>query len=505
MTPLGSIRNKLSTYRKKRFAGRRAYKTKEPKGTGFLRLPKKPLFCIQKHAASHLHYDLRLEHHGVLLSWAVPKGAPAHFEEKRLAIRVEDHPFAYHRFEGTIPKGHYGAGKVEIWDEGTYFFEKRRDKKETAKAIDAGLKKGHLNLIFHGKKIKGAFSLIKMKGKDKELWLWMKQKNDRKKNGEIKDKKKETTMGLPSFFKPMLATLVEAPFKDPNWIFEIKWDGYRTLAYCSKQNVVLYSRNGNTFNALFPKIAKELSLWKVSCILDGEIVALDKKGLSHFQLLQNYQRTKEDNIYYYVFDLLYCNKEDLRSLPLIERKMRLQAFLATCKSPFIRYNDHIEQEGMAFFKQAKRLGLEGMIAKKKTSVYSSSRSKDWLKIKTTCRQEAVIIGFTLPKGTRPHIGALLLGVHLPKQTEMAYVGRVGTGFSLSTAKDLLKRLTPLIRMHPPCKGMERVKGTVTWVYPQLVCEVSFSEWTQEGRMRHPVFEGLRIDKKAADVKKETPS
>lgn len=451
-------------------------KTPEPKGSAKKKKTKLPEFVVQKHDASHLHYDFRLEHKGVLLSWAVPKGPSMDPKDKRLAVHVEDHPLEYRHFEGTIPKGNYGAGAVEIWDKGTF---------ETPEiTIDAGLKKGHLNFVLHGEKLQGTFNLVKLK--DDKNWLLIKGKDVKKK--------------LPGFIKPMLATLKKEPFDDPEWLFEIKWDGYRALAYIESK-VRLYSRNQNLFNPLFPTLVKELEKIQSQAIMDGEIVLLDEKGKSDFQLMQNYQRTQKGHLYYYAFDLLFLNGEDLRELPLIERKKKLEALLKEYPLDKVRYGDHVEKKGIAFFKEAQKYGLEGIVAKRKSSEYHSTRTKAWFKIKTGMRQEAVIVGFTQARGSRKHFGALLLGVY--DKGKLTYIGHVGTGFTEATLKDMDKKMAPLIVEKSPFSQKIKTNMPVTWIKPELVCEVVFSEWTDDGILRQPAFKGLRIDKKAKEVKRET--
>lgn len=300
----------------------------------------------------------------------------------------------------------------------------------------------------------------------------------------------------------MLATLVDGPFDNPEWIFETKWDGYRTLAYIDT-GVMLYSRNENSFNHLFPLIVQELRQIDVQAILDGEIVILDEEGRSDFQLMQNYQNTQHGALYYYVFDLLYLNGEDLRHLPLIERKEKLNALLFQYHFEHVRYSEHIVGKGCALFKQAQKYRLEGIIAKDGKSAYQSARSRQWLKIKTQLRQEAIIGGFTEPTGGRKKFGALLLGVY-NKAKEFVYIGHVGTGFDYKTLVAVHDQMKPLIQEKCPFKTKPKSRTKATWIKPKLVCEVSFSEWTRENIMRQPVFQGLRVDKKPATVIKEDP-
>lgn len=479
-----------------------------------------PVFCIQKHDASHLHYDFRLEHKGVLLSWAVPKGPSFKPTDKRLAIQVEDHPFEYRNFEGMIPSGNYGAGTVMIWDEGPYSVLGAESKKSVEAAIDAGIKKGHLDFVLNGEKLQGAFSLIKIKN-SKNNWLLIKGKDEYVKDINIETldysvrthksleeisegislKKNKSSKPLPDFTTPMLATLTESAFDDSEWLFEVKWDGYRALAYIDDK-VMLYSRNKTLFNTLFQPIVKELKKIKMQCILDGEIVILDEKGKSDFQLMQNYQKTQNGNLYYYIFDLLFLNGKDLRDSPLLERKKKLQALLQAYSLKHVYYSDHIEEKGVSFFEKAQQYDLEGIIAKKQTSIYRSIRSKNWLKIKTHHAQEAVIGGFTKPRGSRKYFGALLLGVY--DGNKFIYIGHVGTGFTNNLLKDIYEKMSPLVVEQCPFDKKIKPNMPAVWIKPQLVCEIAFSEWTDEGIMRQPTFKGLRIDKKAKQVKRELP-
>jgi len=509
----------LKEYQKKRsFEETKEPKGSSKKGSSKIKDESFPVFCIQKHDASHLHYDFRLEHKGVLLSWAVPKGPSLNPKDKRLAIQVEDHPFDYRHFEGTIPEGNYGAGTVMIWDEGTYTVLDQTSKKEIEKAIDTGLKKGHLNFILMGKKLQGSYSLVKIKSEKDNQWLLIKgqdeyvetkdvteQDTSVKTNRNLKEiaetkSKKKVFKSLPRFIKPMLATLVKKPFDDPDWIFETKWDGYRSLAYIDK-DITLYSRNEIVFNSLFSPIAKDLENIKAQCILDGEIVILNSEGKSEFQLLQNYQKTKKGNLFYFVFDLLFLNGEDIRNESLIERKEKLKDLLNASSLKWTRFSDHFDEKGKAFFKKAKEYALEGIMAKKKTSTYHSSRSKEWLKIKTEKRQEAIIIGFTEPRGTRKNFGSLLLGAY-DKKKQLTFIGHVGTGFTESLLKELYNKMKPLIIEKSSLEKKIKTNMTPTWIKPKLVCEINFSEWTSDGLMRHPSFIGLRIDKEAKQVQKE---
>lgn len=297
---------------------------------------------------------------------------------------------------------------------------------------------------------------------------------------------------------PMLATLTKEPFDDPEWMFEIKWDGYRALAYKEKK-VKLFSRNAKLFNSRFALLVNELEKLPGTFVLDGEIVALDKQGVSQFQLLQDYAE-KKASIFYYIFDVLSLNGKDLTKLPLIKRKNILRHLLKRKKWRYLRFSDHIEKVGKKLFEKAKENGLEGIIAKRKQSLYRFSRSKDWLKIKTKKRQEFVIGGFTAPKGSRKYFGALLLGVY--EKQKLIYVGHVGTGFNDALLKEIHEKMLLLSSNQCPFKTLPKSKSQVTWLKPQLVCEAAFSEWTKDGILRQPVFKGLRVDKSPKDVMKE---
>jgi bifunctional non-homologous end joining protein LigD len=306
---------------------------------------------------------------------------------------------------------------------------------------------------------------------------------------------------MPHHIKPMLATLTAEPFDDPDWIYEIKHDGYRAIAEIRQGDVELYSRNLNSFNQQFHPVVESLENINYDMILDGEIVILDEDGRSKFQLIQNYQRTGKGALYYYVFDLLYYDGFDLRELPLLNRKALLQKALPEIHN--VKYSDHISGTGKEFYKLAQENQLEGIIAKKAKGQYlTARRSREWLKIKLHSQQEAIICGFTKPKGSRKHFGALILGLY--KNKELVYIGHSGGGFNDEGLRDIKKKLDSLVIVKSPFKRKIRTNSPVTWVKPELVCEVSFSEWTDEGLMRHPVFLGLRADKKPSEVSMELP-
>jgi len=477
-------------------------------------------FVVHKHQASHLHYDLRLEHAGVLKSWAVPKGPSMDAHDKRLAIMVEDHPLAYKDFKGRIPEGEYGAGLVEIWDHGTYSVGDGLDRKEQEKAIEAALDKGHLDLRFNGKKLRGLFALVHIKprygGKDNQ-WLLMKRNEPAAAGGggaarrskadpprrafTLKDLDLEGAPrgGFPGDVEPMLATLVDEPFDREGWSFEVKWDGFRSIAEVRDGKVRLLSRNAKSQNARFAAVAEALVGLPVDAVLDGEVVAVDEKGRPDFQALQNSMRTGEGRLLYYVFDILQADGRDLRPLPLERRRAVLEKLLPASK--VVRLSEAIETKGRAFFRAAEKNGLEGIMAKALSSPYlPGQRSREWLKIKTEKRQEAVIAGFTRPRASRQHFGALVLGVY--KGGRLTYIGSVGTGFTERTLADLSARLGPLVSSKSPFAEAPKTNTPVTWVEPRLVGEVKFREWTTDGILRQPVFLGLRDDKGPRQVVRE---
>ncbi len=306
---------------------------------------------------------------------------------------------------------------------------------------------------------------------------------------------------MPDFISPMLATLVEAPFDDEDWLFEVKWDGYRALAFLDHGKVKLKSRNKISWNNKFPTMINELKKLSGQAILDGELVILDEKWRSDFQLMQDYQKEHRGDLYYYVFDVLFKDGEDLRELPLISRKEILKKYIRGISHSHIRYSDHVLKKGKAFFKEAAKARLEGVMAKKIVSTYQSRRSKDWLKIKTTLRQEVIIGGFTEPRGSREKFGALLVGVY-DQEHNLNYVGHVGGGFDRKLLEDIYRQLKPIIQKDTPFQTEPKPNAPVTWVKPKLVCEVSFTEWTKDNMMRHPIFQGIRLDKSPKNVKKE---
>lgn len=528
----------LTTYKKKRNFKR----TPEPAGKE-ARSKSGLSFVVQRHKASHLHYDFRLEMDGVLKSWAVPKGPSLNVGDKRLAMMVEDHPYDYKDFAGIIPEGNYGAGIVEIWDEGTYSDIENSDKKTAEKKLKAGLKAGSLKFVLHGKKLKGEFALVKLKGKDEKSWLllkhkdkyavseaysseeqtpknspinkWLKEnKKPAKKNRvrvineepEARPLKKKGRRYLPAeakklthYIKPMLAKETEQPFSDEEWVYEIKWDGYRAIAETDGDEVRLYSRNGNSFNASYPIVMNELKKLNIQAVLDGEVVVLNEKGHSDFQLLQYYGSDSNYPIQYQVFDLLELNGKDTCDLTLLERKELLKELIE--ENDVIKYSHHIAGQGKEFFAAAVKQDLEGIMAKKADSQYHrGARTAEWLKIKHHKTQEAIIAGFTEPGGSRKYFGALVLGVRAGN--ELKYIGHTGSGFNTASLKEMSALLEPLIQKESSFNERVQTNMPVTWVKPVLVCEVKYTEWTRDGRMRHPIFLHLRTDKNPDEVTKE---
>lgn len=509
---------------------------REQKGRGPLR------FVVQKHQASRLHYDFRLELDGTLKSWAVPKGPSLNPADKRLAMMVEDHPLDYRTFEGNIPKGNYGAGSVMVWDQGTYTSRATAERKESERLLRKGLREGQLTFVLSGEKLKGEFSLVRLKRGEGNAWLLIKKRDQWASDDDVTAEDRSVVSGrnleeiagkiakecpkqskrkkpssksdhqanglsdaprgkMPHKVRPMLATLVAEPFDRPGWIFELKWDGYRAIAEVSRKRVALYSRNHKPFEHRFAPLVESLRQLGHEAVLDGEIVVVDSKGKSSFQLLQNYQKTGQGNLRYYAFDLLHLDGNDLRGLPLRRRKELLAEIFA--KSPLVLLSEHEEVHGKALFEAAARQGLEGIIAKDGDSPYrEGARSHAWLKIKTHRRQEAVIGGFTEPRGSRKDFGALVLGVY--DGDELTYIGHTGGGFNVQSLADLRARLEPLIQRTWPFRSKPKTNAAVHWVKPQLVCEVSFQEWTRDGIMRMPIFVGLREDKLAKDVRREEP-
>ncbi|MHB1946980.1 MAG: DNA ligase D [Gammaproteobacteria bacterium] len=528
----------LKTYHQKR----NFKKTPEPKGKLAKSTSHKNLYVIQKHAASHLHYDFRLELNGVLLSWAVPKGPSLDPTVKRLAMHVEDHPVEYGSFEGIIPKGQYGGGTVMLWDKGEWICESPNPT--------AAYKKGSLTFQLQGKKLKGEWKLVRMNNNDK-TWLLIKIKDEYAKSakqfditvaepnsvlthqsideiaenykkvwgksGAIKDSskpKKKTTKkkipkikidvaesSFPKIIYPQLATLVDKPPTGKNWIHEIKFDGYRLLAFKQGKKVTLLTRNQNDWTHKFKNIAHTISqLPTNNLILDGEIVVLDENQRSNFQLLQNSIKEHAGDIIYYIFDLIYYDKFNLTSLKLTERKNILQQLLLNQDNTILRYSDHVTGSGEKIFAKSCKLGLEGIISKEVDSHYTQERTKHWLKIKCIKRQEFIIAGFN-KSDKRKYFRSLLLGTFNDKH-ELIYNGNVGTGFTENSLLSIYKLLSKHITSSMPFAERPPDSKNAIWIEPVLVAEIEFTEWTESGTLRHPSFKGIRTDKPAKHIIKE---
>jgi bifunctional non-homologous end joining protein LigD len=571
-------------------------------------------FVVQKHDATRLHYDFRLEMEGVLKSWAVPKGPSLDPADKRLAMQVEDHPVSYFDFEGIIPEGNYGAGTVMVWDVGTWqplspVAVQGKYVPGTEAEAAAMLAKGDLKFRLDGKKLKGDFALVKMKGRRPGSkgteWLMIKKHDQyvvegydideydesvlsKRSLAEIagdsgskewrsrpagggklkaawladavakldqKKKKKLTTGGteehrvnqvkttnasktypvssvppvvkvlppptpysaavkrpMPSTIHPMLATTVDEPFDGPDWLFEIKWDGYRAVAFIDNGKLRLVSRNQNELTQRYPELKDLPKFIKAkTAILDGEVVALDDQGRASFSLMQ--QRTgfrpggrrgvtnADVSVLYYAFDLLYLDGYDWRKVRLEERKKKLAALLITGDS--VRYSDHYEKQGKALFEMARAKGLEGILAKKCDSIYQERRSSEWLKIKIRHRLEAVIGGYTEPEGSRAHFGSIVLGLY-DKQRRLIHVGQAGSGFDQNSLDEVWKLLKKRETKKNPFYGEVEALRKVYWVKPGLVAEIEYAEWTEGAstgsgpKLRAPVFLGLHDDKNPQD-------
>jgi bifunctional non-homologous end joining protein LigD len=526
-------------------------------------------FCVQRHDATRLHYDFRLEIDGVLKSWAVPKGPTLDPTLKHLAAFVEDHPVEYGSFEGNIPKGNYGAGSVMLWDYGTF---------ELLGGVpgDAQIQRGDLKFRLHGQKLNGDFALVHMKNRGKgNEWLIIKKRDEfaqeawdveahatsalsgrtqeeiannlpaRKakaktagasdrvwessrpakrgvrsaaaptaKRAPVKRKKRIDLSGikgarlapLPATLEPMSATLAEKPPRGDEWLFEVKWDGVRAIAFIEAEEVRLQSRSGLRCERQYPELAViHHQVAAAQAILDGEIAVLDPKGVSRFHLIQPRIANSDPNtiahlvrstpVVYFAFDLLYLNGYDLRGVPLAKRRELLEA-VVTPGGP-LRISESFPGAGEEMLEAAREAGLEGILAKRAGSAYESRRSREWLKIKLVSEQEFVIGGFTEPQGGRSHFGALILGVR--KDGNLHWVGNVGTGFDSRTLADIYARMKPLVTAECPFAVRPKPDRGMTWVKPELVCQVKYASWTQDGHLRAPVYQGLRTDKPAQDV------
>jgi bifunctional non-homologous end joining protein LigD len=517
--------------------------TPEPEGA-----PRKPSrslrFVIQKHRATRLHYDFRLEAGGVLASWAVPKGPSLDTHERRLAMHVEDHPFDYRTFEGIIPEGNYGAGEVIVWDAGTYRLAEGTDPV-------AEIAAGKIKFILKGKKLRGMFTLVKIRNsrdQSGEPWLLIKDRDEyvdpdwtidahpeSAKTGKTLEDiaraaktekqwqskraaapaaapaKRATRRAkqepLPVVTSPMLATLVDAPFDDPDWFFEFKWDGYRAIAVvAADRTVTLTSRNGNDLLKQFPELAElSAAFASLPIVVDGEICVLDAQGRSSFQALQTHDKRFSDGarvsqtpVTFVAFDCLYADGRDLRGEPLEARKAQLEALIVPDHG--VMYSKHVVGTGKRLYAFAVEHDLEGIIGKFRSSVYRATRTREWVKIKAKHRQEFVIGGWTEPRGSRIAFGALLLGVYEHKK--LVYAGHVGTGFDQAKLRAIGKQLAELETERPAFDQRPKTNTPAHWVKPTLVAEIEFAEWTRDDILRQPVFIGLRLDKDAKDVVRE---
>ena len=517
--------NRLDAYRAKRSLER----TPEPAGA-VARDGGGRLFVVHQHAARRLHFDLRLEMEGVLQSWAVPKGPSYDTAEKRLAVHVEDHPLEYGDFEGLIPDGNYGAGAVIVWDRGEWT--------PVGDPLE-GLAEGKLLFELRGYKLRGLWTLVKLKKSEKD-WLLIKERDAwASKDPEqlppesvlsgltVEDlgagrdrgeaiRRELTRLGAPRRLVEaksvglMLAETAERAFSREGWLFEPKLDGYRVLAARAPSEPRLLTRNGNDCAASFPEILRAVAALPFErLVLDGEVVALDDAGRPSFQRLQGRARLRRPldirhaavntPVTYYAFDLLGFEDFDLRPLPLTARKAALRRVLPPVGP--LRYLEHVDDEGEALYREAERLGLEGVVGKKAGSPYRAGRSSAWLKIRSRRTGDFVVVGFTAPKGSRGGFGALHLADYL--DGALVYAGRAGSGFTDKELPEVRRKLESLRRPDPPCSGpLPADKGT-TWVEPALVCEVEYTEWTDEGLLRQPVFLRFRDDKRPEECVRES--
>jgi bifunctional non-homologous end joining protein LigD len=465
----------LSEYKRKRDPKQ----TPEPFGGG--KRAKKPIFVVQRHDATRLHYDFRLEKGGALASWAVPKGVPLEPGAKALAVHVEDHPLEYATFHGEIPKGQYGGGSVEIWDNGTY--ELLEEKQN-----------GQLTVRLHGKRLQGTWSLVPahMDGKEQN-WLLIKRSDD-----------DEPAVTASATYAPMLATLDSRIPTGADWIHEVKFDGFRAIAYVRGGECTLASRNDNDLTGRFPEAAKAIAkaVKSPNAVLDGEIVRIDPSGRSSFSELQQ----GSGPLVYYAFDLLELDGQPRVQLPLLERKSLLRELLDK-RVTSVGFSEGFD-DGAALFKVAQERGLEGIISKRASSAYQQGkRSRDWLKVKTENNEEFIVAGYTRGAGRRAGtFGSLVLAVN--DGNALRYVGNVGTGFNDAEIARLLRLLKPLHRATAPFSTVPKMpkvrRDDVVWVEPHLVAQVRFSEWTHDRHLRHPAYLGIRNDKSAAEVVEERP-
>jgi bifunctional non-homologous end joining protein LigD len=516
----------LKEYHKKRSFDR----TPEPEGS--VHASEDRVFVVQKHAATRLHYDLRLELDGVLKSWAVPKGPSLNPDDKRLAVQVEDHPFEYRTFEGSIPKGQYGGGEVIVWDEGTYAPEGNLSARDQ-------LAKGELKFQLHGEKLRGSFVLVKLrKPGTKNEWLLIKHRDSfahpewnaeehsesvvtgrtlediaagREASSQPFTRDPSAITGaveasmpqMPKGVSVTLAQLKERPFSDPEWLFEIKWDGVRAVAQIQDGKVTLWARSGRDVTREYPEFRDLAKHFRVAnAIVDGEIVSLDADGRSDFQKLQNRLGAQNPSqtlvqsvpVNYYFFDLLYADGFDLRKSPLLERKELLKRVLIADEK--LHYSDHVLEKGAELFEAAREKGLEGIIGKRFDSSYAGARTSSWVKIKIVKEADVVVAGYTAGRGSRKYFGALVMGLY--EKRELKFIGSVGTGLDEELQKSIFDRLQELRVSRSAFRQVPVLREEVQWVKPELVARVKYGNWTEDAHLRVPVFLSLRNDRTAEE-------
>jgi bifunctional non-homologous end joining protein LigD len=527
ISPVASPKLDIETYNRKRDFT----KTKEPrgrklKGTG-------DSFVVQKHDASRLHWDFRLELGGVLKSWAVPKGPSLDPDDKRLAMRTEDHPLDYGDFEGTIPAGEYGGGTVMLWDCGRWIPDPRKDPSKT-------IEDGHLHFTLEGERMKGEWVLFRLNprpGEKGQPWMLKKVTDEyadpgdgdalvdncvtsvttgrtmaeiaagedvwRSNRGGQKGgrAKKKAAKAPPAFQEPQLATLVDEVPTGSSWIHEYKYDGYRLLLAIGEDVATAWTRNGKDWSDKFKALVKAAAKLPADCLIDGEAVALDDEGRPSFQLLQSTLKEQRGaNLVFYAFDLLVDRGEDIKKLANMERKERLAALLDGVSSPIL-YGDHILGRGQEMLAAVCKQGGEGILSKRADAPYKGKRTRNWLKIKCIQRQEFVIVGWSESEKRRGFRSLLLA---LKERGKLIYAGKVGTGFNGVLIEELMERMEPLETDKAPVEVPRADRKGAHWIQPELVAEIAFSEFTDDGILRHPSFVGLREDKPVADVVRETP-
>ncbi|QJR81667.1 DNA ligase D [Alteromonas pelagimontana] len=501
--------------------------TSEPQGEISAEASEALSFVVQKHAATRLHYDFRLEWNGVMWSWAVPKGPSFNPNHKRLAVRTEDHPISYRTFEGVIPKNQYGAGPVMVWDAGTW--------ESLEENTDDAIKKGKIHFRLSGDKLAGEWTLARMKGagKGKENWLLMKKSDDKSVDDEQEDflektdysvisglkfddiangitkKKSGSTASLASLTEAysavQLATLVDKPPKGADWLHEVKYDGYRILVYFCNGRVRINTRNGHNWTDKFPRLRDAFEKLEVGdFVVDGEAVVVDSNGITDFKSLQNALGDESAPMQAFFFDLLNWNGDDYAKQPFAERRQALEKLFEQIPSDPLFISQTISGEGKDVIEKACELGLEGIISKRNSSPYTTSRSRYWLKTKCENRQEFIICGLIPSTAERLAVGSLHLGYY--KNDVLCYAGKVGTGFSRDEAKKLYAELSAIKRKQLPFPDSidSDTKDTV-WVEPELLCEVKFAAWTSTGKVRHASYQGRRADKTPEKIQKETPA